>query len=296
MKTSELIGDLAAALAEAQAEFVNPDKNRAVTVQMKNGGSYSFEYATFDNILAMARPIMGRHGLAVIQGIGTHETEPDAQGAIYTIVTVTTRIAHKSGQWIEDAIAAVAENAEPQKIGSCTTYLKRYAYTSLVGIAAEEDDDGAAAGGHESAPRQRAEPKAKAAPKANGHADKAADTRTPAEKLAALKSKIPGIRSAADGLPFRDAAKKTFTGNDLEEALQEIDWRLIEVNENPFNAVASRIAMTYNRTGALCFAELRRRIGHADWLSADAKADLDAMLKTQEAKGAEAEKQAHANV
>ena len=126
--------------------------------------------------------------------------------------------------------------------------------------------------------------------------DKAADTRTPAEKLAALKAKIPGIRSAADGLPFRDAAKKTFMGNDLEEALQEIDWRLIEVNENPFNAVASRIAMTYNRTGALCFAELRRRIGHADWLSADAKADLDAMLKTQEAKGAEAEKQAHANV
>ena len=139
MKTSDTIGQIAKALSAAQGEFTNPERNRTVSVKMKNGGSYTFDYATFDAILALTRPILARHGLAVVQGVSTDGNK----------VTVTTRVAHASGEWYEDSITGTAESGDIQAIGSTCTYLKRYSYTAMLNIAAEEDDDGVAASGHD---------------------------------------------------------------------------------------------------------------------------------------------------
>ncbi len=61
---------------------------------------------------------------------------------------VLTRLMHKSGQWQEEEIAVTPESFGPQQIGSAVTYMKRYAYCGMLGIASDEDDDGNAAAGN----------------------------------------------------------------------------------------------------------------------------------------------------
>lgn len=157
MKTSEQTGQLAKALAAAQGEFVNPDRNRTVSVRMKSGGQYTFDYATFDNILATTRPILAKNGLAVIQGVSSKDH----------VVTVTTKLIHESGEWAEDEISGRADDGSLQSLGSACTYLKRYSYTALLNIAAEEDDDGAAGSGHDADKQNRTAPKSQAKAKAD---------------------------------------------------------------------------------------------------------------------------------
>lgn len=218
MKTSETIGHLAAALATAQAEYPGIDKNRHVKVQFKNGGGYEHDYATFDNILASVRPVLGKNGLAVLQGIETSETKDEKDGTIYIIVTVTTRIVHASGEWIEDSIWAVAESGEPQKIGSCTTYLKRYAYCSMLNIAADEDDDGNAASGNNATPSARnAVKKPASKPLTGGHAPPAVVGKEPAP--------VDPPETKAQESAFQAAVGKiamTFTHPELDKLTQRL--------------------------------------------------------------------------
>jgi len=56
-------------------------------------------------------------------------------------IAVTTRFIHSSGEWIEDTIGAQVDGRGLQAMGSTLTYLKRYALTAMLGIAADEDDD-----------------------------------------------------------------------------------------------------------------------------------------------------------
>ncbi len=145
---SEETDKLDDALAAAQGEFTNPEKNRHVTVRTKAGGEYGFDYATFDAILEMARPALAKHAVSVMQFPFVHRGESDVT------VTVRTRIAHK-GQWMMFQISGPVESWEMQKIGSGMTYLNRYSYSSALGIASEFDDDGGAASGNETTPSDR---------------------------------------------------------------------------------------------------------------------------------------------
>ena len=149
MKTSESTAKLDEALAKAQGEFTNPEKNRTVVVQTKAGGSYSFEYATFDAIIDMARPILAKHGISVSQFPSVTLSGDE------TIATVATRIAH-CGEWMVNEVSGPCEGRDMQKLGSAFTYLERYSYSAMLGIVSEYDDDGAAACGHQSTPTVKA--------------------------------------------------------------------------------------------------------------------------------------------
>src|SRR5690606_30331183 len=75
------------------------------------------------------RPVLKKHGLAFSQFV-------DDGG-------LTTILLHESGEWIEartsfDGISY----STAQELGSAITYLRRYALTAALGIAADEDDDG----------------------------------------------------------------------------------------------------------------------------------------------------------
>lgn len=139
MRTSESISELATALSAAQGEFTSPERNREVKVTTKAGGEYRFWYSTLDCVMDMARPILAKHGLAVTQ-------PPTVKDGA---VVVLTRLMHSSGQYQEEEIAVVPEEFGPQQIGSAVTYMKRYAYCGMLGIASDEDDDGNAASGNQ---------------------------------------------------------------------------------------------------------------------------------------------------
>lgn len=62
-------------------------------------------------------------------------------------IAVTTKIIHKSGEWIEsDPCVLPVEKPNAQAVGSAISYARRYSLAAFVGLSAGiEDDDGAAA-------------------------------------------------------------------------------------------------------------------------------------------------------
>jgi ERF superfamily len=112
------------ALALAQNEF--PPIPREKTVQT---GKYSFSYAPLETILAAVRPVLAKHGLAIVQPLSE-------QG-------IRTELRHADGGVIRSVFPIPWQPDSPQQLGSMLTYLRRYALCAMLGIATEEDDDGA---------------------------------------------------------------------------------------------------------------------------------------------------------
>lgn len=127
------IGKLSMALVKAQAGLTNPIKNKTVTVRTKEKGTYGYSYADLGSILEHVRPVLAKHGLAVIQRI---TTTPEA-------VTLVTELIHESGQLLS-SFQPLPKGCAAQEFGSYLTYARRYSVSALLGIAAEDDDDGLA--------------------------------------------------------------------------------------------------------------------------------------------------------
>jgi hypothetical protein len=136
-RSSNSIAALAGALAKAQAELVNPEKSLTATISAGRGGGAdrSFRYAPLASGLDIVRKTLGQHEIATVQ---TTAIDPAAG-----LVSLTTTLAHSSGEWIASdwPVCAVAETANPQRMGAALTYARRYALFTLVGIAGEDDLD-----------------------------------------------------------------------------------------------------------------------------------------------------------
>src|SRR3954452_10532655 len=136
-KSSESVAALAAALAKAQAELVNPEKS--LTASIRTGrpgeGERSFRYAPLSSGLDIVRKTLGQHEIATVQTTAIDQTAG--------MVNLTTTLAHASGEWIASdwPVCPIAETANPQRIGAALTYARRYALFTLVGIAGEDDLD-----------------------------------------------------------------------------------------------------------------------------------------------------------
>jgi hypothetical protein len=129
MRTSENINELGAALALAQAEMGHAAKD-AVNPHFRS------KYANLASIIDACRGALTKNGIAVIQ---SPEFDYSSRS-----VSVTTRLVHSSGQWVEGHIGAEVAKSDPQAIGSAITYLRRYGLAALTSVASD-DDDGAAA-------------------------------------------------------------------------------------------------------------------------------------------------------
>ena len=57
---------------------------------------------------------------------------------------VVTRILHVSGEWIQCIATSPLTKQDPQALGSCITYLRRYSLAGMCGIT-QTDDDGESA-------------------------------------------------------------------------------------------------------------------------------------------------------
>src|SRR5690349_5542304 len=136
-RSSESVAALASALAKAQAELINPEKSLTATIRTgKPGdGERSFRYAPLSSGLDIVRKTLGQHEIATVQ---TTAIDTAAQ-----TVTLTTMLAHASGEWIASdwPVCPVSETASPQRMGAALTYARRYALFTLVGIAGEDDLD-----------------------------------------------------------------------------------------------------------------------------------------------------------
>jgi hypothetical protein len=136
-RSSESVAALAAALAKAQAELVNPEKSLTATITpgRPGQGKRTFRYAPLSSGLDIVRKTLGQHEIATIQSTAIDQ----ASG----LVNLTTVLAHASGEWIASdwPVCPIAEMASPQRMGAALTYARRYALFTLVGIAGEDDLD-----------------------------------------------------------------------------------------------------------------------------------------------------------
>jgi hypothetical protein len=136
-RTSESIGTIAAALAKAQAQLVNPEKSLVGTIRTEQGGGpeRSFRYAPLSSGLDIVRKTLSQHEIATVQTTSIDES--------VGIVRLSTVLAHASGEWIASdwPVCAIAETATPHRMGAALTYARRYALFTLVGIAGEDDLD-----------------------------------------------------------------------------------------------------------------------------------------------------------
>lgn len=123
------------ALANFQGQVTSVPMDSEVTVKTKTGGTYKFKYATLLKIVEHAKPLLKENGLAVTQLLGDE--------------SVRTILTHESGQFIETNTKLNFTYSTPQELGSIYTYIRRYAYASILGLVADEDDDANLPSGNE---------------------------------------------------------------------------------------------------------------------------------------------------
>lgn len=134
MKTSEQINELAAALAAVQGAM-EPARMNAVNPFLKN------KYADLGAVIESVKTLLSEHGLSYVQMASTAPIE------FGPAVSLTTRLMHTSGQWLEDTFTMAIPADEKGKsvmqvAGSAISYARRYALSAMLGIVADEDNDG----------------------------------------------------------------------------------------------------------------------------------------------------------
>jgi len=123
----EQSNNIYAALARAQATYTSAQK----------GGynpHYKSSFSTFEDLVLASRESLAREGISVSQYL---HSEDDKEYLV-------TLLMHSSGEIIKSRVGIyVKDRTDIQKFGSAMTYLKRYVYASICGIATSEHDDDA---------------------------------------------------------------------------------------------------------------------------------------------------------
>jgi ERF superfamily protein len=282
-RSSEAIGAIAAALAKAQAQLVNPEKSLVATIRPDEprAAERSFRYAPLSSGLDIVRKTLSQHEIATVQTTSIDETAG--------IVRLSTILAHASGEWIASdwPVCAISDTAAPHRMGAALTYARRYALFTLVGIAGEDDLD-APDLASPMAPETKPEP---ALANRNGHlaSGQSHSTRQPSERHSAkgaasrpggqvlkteasaglrdqLTAEIKDLNSADEAASWAHrvlGAKNSLAAADAEHveqafqfkiatfAAQEPEDRLSKRGKKPFRSTASN-------KSALAFPATRR--------------------------------------
>jgi hypothetical protein len=127
-----LVSALAEALVAAQAELpcaITKDADG----QIQNR---TYRYLTLDKLIEQTRPILTKHGLTLVQFPAFILRGEDG-----ALPALTTRLWHVGGESMDQTMPLYLTEKTMQGYGAAITYARRYAWQSVLGIAAEEDTD-----------------------------------------------------------------------------------------------------------------------------------------------------------
>lgn len=106
-----------------------------VGYETKTGGRTSYDHVELDYAVNALVPVLARHGLS-------HRWETKQDGVL---ITVTCHLEHELGHSRQATLSGPADTSGSknpiQAIGSAVTYLERYTFLSVTGMAAGKDDD-----------------------------------------------------------------------------------------------------------------------------------------------------------
>ena len=124
IKGTSTMTSLYASLLKFQSANVPIHKNCVANL----GGGRQYRYADLPSVLASIKPALSDCGLVLIQLV---------DGG-----TLTTRIMHAgTGEALESHFPLPLDGLNWHGIGSAVSYARRYALTSLLGLAPDDDDD-----------------------------------------------------------------------------------------------------------------------------------------------------------
>jgi len=132
---SDSIAQLAAAMAKAQSELINPVKSLTAILEgnRNGGGPICYKYAPLSSGLDIIRKTLGKYELTAIQ-----TTHIDRERGL---LLLTTTIAHASGEWISSLwpVCHIVDIGHPKLMGAALSYARRYCLFTIVGLAGEDD-------------------------------------------------------------------------------------------------------------------------------------------------------------
>ena len=145
MKHSENMTAIAPALALAQSEMSSAKKS-------STNPHFRSKYADLPSVMEAVMPALNKHGISVLQ-FPSFDLETK-------LVSVETRLLHKSGEWVSGSCSALPrDHKNVQAVGSTITYLKRYGLQSMTGCPSEDDDGNAASPPPRQQRQQRQQPR-----------------------------------------------------------------------------------------------------------------------------------------
>lgn len=120
VERSVSIVEIAKSLSKFQSSLTN-------VVKEAENPFFKSSYATIANIIETIRKPLGDNGLSFAQF-------PIEDNRLVTLVM------HSSGEYFQSVLKMFPKDTTPQAQGSAMTYMRRYALTSILGIATEDDD------------------------------------------------------------------------------------------------------------------------------------------------------------
>jgi hypothetical protein len=187
---------------------------------VKKGADNPFfksKYANLESVIEAAHDALSANGLAVMQGPGPMDGN---------CITLTTRLVHESGEWIETDFSLPAGKMDPQAAGSAITYARRYSLMAMLNMPAVDDD------GEASMPRSTkpGEPKN---PNVSVHPEGPDWWGAEGSGMSAAKAKAEGWGETLDGwlgaipmLPTMDAWQKWCRDRDEDVKKLPKGWRV----------------------------------------------------------------------
>tara|TARA_R100001480_G_scaffold87631_2_gene94941 strand:- start:6 stop:509 length:504 start_codon:yes stop_codon:yes gene_type:complete len=129
MNKSESVVELFKALSKFQGELENVEKSKS---------GHGYKYATLGNCIDAAKAPLASNGLSVSQLMGSNDKGES---------TMQTVLAHESGEYISSIcvmpiakLAGGGASNPAQILGASITYMRRYQYAAIIGLAQDDTD------------------------------------------------------------------------------------------------------------------------------------------------------------
>jgi hypothetical protein len=184
MNKSDTIKELSTALSKFQSDMPAVQMN-SVNPFLKN------KYADLGAMIETARTVLAENGLSVSQLVTS-----DASN-----IGIETVLMHSSGEWISTVVTLPVGDEKGKSLaqvaGSTITYMRRYSFSAILGLYADEDNDG---NGH-AQNKQQGQAKAGDNQAKTGNAQaKANGNGKPPPTRAELIAKFQKLTAEAEGL------------------------------------------------------------------------------------------------
>lgn len=128
------------AIAAFKAEAVDIVKNRRVKYKTDKGVT-EYNHAELGQIVNTVTPLLSKHGLS------SHWEYAQADSKVKVTCFLTHDMGYEKSTSLEAAPDSSGGKNSIQAIGSTTSYLERYTFLAMTGLASrEQDDDGRGAG------------------------------------------------------------------------------------------------------------------------------------------------------